>query len=88
MLMIDQQLSNLSKNNESSITQSVCGENSQNSDLNTAFSAVLEPSQSESEALNCAPKYFVDEKAVADLLAILQQTEQQQGIYSQNANVI
>ena len=91
MLMIDQQLFNLSnesKNDESLITQTVCVENSQNSDLNTAFCAALEPSQSEPEALNCAPKYFVDEKAVAELLAILQQAEQQQGIDSQNANVI
>ena len=70
------------------MTETVCGENSHNSELNTAFSVALEPSQSEPEALNCAPNYFVDEKAVAELLAILQQTEQQQGIYSQNANVI
>ena len=91
MLMIDQQLSNMSnesKSDESIITQTVCGENSQISDLNAAFSAALEPSQSEPEALNCAPKYFVDEKAVAELLAIFQQTEQQLGIFSQNANVI
>ena len=73
--MIDQQLLNLKKGNDSLITRTDC----ENSGLNTTFN-ITEPSQSEPETVNYTPNYFVDEQAVADLLAILQRSEQQQGI--------